>query len=704
MRNVALDTILLCCLHTSAAQAIHGGQGITLPAPPATAANPVTDTYFGVKVDDNYRWLEDAKSTETRAFIDAQNAYTGRYLKQAQIHPQLLEDLDALEHTSHWSTPIERGENLFFLKRLAGEEQSSIYKRSGWTGKDERLIDPARLSRDADTSVLLLDVARDASLLAFALRTGGADEFSVQFLNLKTGRILEDTLPAARYSSVDLRPDTKAVYYTRHDRGGTLLFEHILGTRLSQDTLLFGREFHGEPLGSNDLFSAAISDDDRYLILQIDRGVPAHRVDIVFRDLKQPGSPFQILVWGLDARFSATWARNAWYVRTDYQAPNGRILVADPGILPDVWKTILPEAKEPIASFSIAGDRLFVQRLNDVRSRTHIYSLEGKPLGQLDYPSIGTVSPIDGRASGRFAFFSFESFIQPPTLYRYDTATGKREVFSQAKVPFDSTQFQLTQEFCTSKDGSRIPVFIAYRNNTARDGSARLLMTGYGGFKISETPTWNPALAWWLQQGGVVAMPNLRGGGEYGESWHQQGMFEKKQNVFDDWFAAAEFLIAHGYTSRQHFAIMGRSNGGLLMGASIAQRPDLFAAVLCGYPLLDMLRFQRFLVGSFWITEYGSSDNATLFPYLLRYSPYQNVKARADYPSVLFFTGDADTRVDPLHARKMTAMLQAASTSGRPILLHYSLTGGHSAGVSVEQHIQDDADQLAFLWTETGKR
>jgi prolyl oligopeptidase len=320
----------------------------------------------------------------------------------------------------------------------------------------------------------------------------------------------------------------------------------------------------------------------------------------------------------------------------------------------------------------------------------------------VEYQGIGSASRIEGRTTDRYGFYEFKSFIVPPTLYRLDTLTGRKDVFFQPKVPFDSAQYEIRQVFYKSKDGTQIPMFIAGKRGLKQDGSERLLMTGYGGFNLSEVPTWNPQWAWWIEQGGWFALPNLRGGGEYGENWHEQAMFEKKQNVFDDFFAAAEYLIQNKYTSPEHFAITGRSNGGLLMGAAITQRPELFSAVLCGYPLLDMLRYQKFLVGAYWVTEYGSSDNAKQLPYLLKYSPYQNVKPRADYPAVMFFTGDSDTRVDPLHARKMTALLQALSKSGRPVLLHYSVKGGHSAGVSVDQQIQDDADQLSFLWTETG--
>jgi prolyl oligopeptidase len=695
------------------AQTVYGRDGITMPTPPPVEAIPVSDDYFGTKIPDAYRWLEDAKSAETRAFIDAQNAYTTRYLKQARIKSQILDDLDVLENVSEAAAPIERAGSYFFRKRLAGEQQFSIYVRHGWEspaganpsnlGKDQRLIDPAKLTRDPNTSVGIEDVSRNGGLVAYWQREGGADEATIHVLDMKANKTLEDELPAARYSGVGFAPDGLSLYYSRNDKTGTVLYQHVLGTRTSRDTLVFGREFRGELLGPNDLFSGRVTDDGRYLVIEIERGVPAKRVDIVFRNLTKPDSPFEVLVWGLDSRFHAVWARNAWYVRTDYQSPKGRILKADPGVLPDVWATIVPADPDVIDAWGIVGSKIYVNRLKDVKTETSIFSLDGKPAGKVEFDGIGTASAVSGHTTDRFGYLSFSSYIVPPTIYRLDTTTNKRDVFFQSKAQFDSSQYELKQVFFKSKDGTQVPMFIAGKKGLKMDGTERLLMTGYGGFNLSMPPRWSPAYAWWLEQGGWFAVPNLRGGGEYGESWHEQGMFEKKQNVFDDWFAAAEYLIANKYTSAQHFAITGRSNGGLLMGASITQRPELFSAVFCGYPLLDMLRYQKFKVGSYWTTEYGSAENEKQFFYLLKYSPYHNVKPGTAYPAVMFFTGDSDTRVDPLHARKMTPLLQSASSSGRPILLHYSLAGGHSAGVSVDQQIQDDADQLAFLWTETGQ-
>ncbi|MGA2571680.1 MAG: prolyl oligopeptidase family serine peptidase, partial [Terracidiphilus sp.] len=653
-------------------QAIRGRDGITLPPPPEVKAIPVTDDYFGAKIVDNYRWLENANSPETKAFIDAENTYTARYMKQVRIRPQIAEDLDALEHVSTWTVPILRGKDLFFQKQLAGEDQPSIYMREGWAGKDKRLIDPAQFSRDPNTSVDLADVSRDGTLVAYLVRQGGADETTVRVFNVRTGKTLDDELPSALYESVAFTPDGKGIYYSRVDAKGSLLYEHELGTRVSHDTLVFGKEFRGEPLGPNDFVAAALSDDDRYLVVEIDRGVPPKRVDIVYRDLTKPGSYFEVLIWGVDARFTADYVKGAWYVNTNYKSPNWRIMKANPGIMPDAWTTVVPEAQDAIDSFNIVGGKIYVNRVHEAKTETAVYALDGKPAGTVAYDTIGSATTLSGRATDRYGFLSFESFIAPPTIYRLDTQTGKRDVFAQANVPFDSSQFELKQIFYTSKDGTRVPMFIAGKKGLKQDGTERLLMTAYGGFDVNMTPEWRALYAWWLEKGGWFALPNLRGGGEYGERWHEAGMFSRKQNVFDDFYAAAEYVIANKYTSPEHFAIMGGSNGGLLMGAAITQRPDLFAAVECGYPLLDMLRYQKFEQGPHWMTEYGTADDEKEFPYLLKYSPYQNVKAGTAYPAVLFFTGASDTRVDPLHARKMSALVKATSSSGRPVLLHYS--------------------------------
>jgi prolyl oligopeptidase len=681
---------------SAAAQAIHGREGITLPPPPAVEAIPVADDYFGTKILDSYRWLEDAKSPETQAFVEAQNAYTARYLKQARIRPQILDDLDALENVSAASIPLQRANNYFFSKRLAGEQQAAIYVRRGWTAKDEHLIDPAALSRDTNTSITLEDVSRDGTLVAYGVRKSGVDGTAIHVSNVKTGKTLEDELPAARYFDIHFAPDGTSMYYERNSKEGTLLYHHVLGARVSKDTLLFGREFRGELLTGDDIFSSVIT-DGHYLVVTIRRGVPARRVDIVYRDLSKPGSFFEVLVWGLDARFDAIHAQGAWYVKTDYQAPMGRILKADPGIMPDVWKIIVPEGQNAITDWSIVGGKLYVHRQNAAMTETAIYTLDGKAAGTVDSDGIGSSSAVVGRTTDRYGFYSFESLLAPPTVYRLDSLTGKREVFFQPKIDFDPSQDELKQVSYKSKDGTLIPMFIAGKKGLKRDGTERLLIADSGGSNLNRLPSWNPHYAWWLQQGGWVAMPLLRDSGE-------QGMPEQQQNGFDDFFAAAEYLIADKYTSPQHLAIAGASHRGLLMGTAIIQRPDLFSAVLCDDPLLDLLRYQQFSLGSRSMKEYGAAKNGKQFTYLLKLSPYHNVKPAKAYPAVLLFTGgEADMLPDPFHARKMTALLQAASNSGRPILLHVSQAEGQSGSTSLDQQIQDDADRLAFLWTETAQ-
>jgi prolyl oligopeptidase len=680
---------------------IHGDNGITLPAPPVAAVKVVTDDYAGTKIDDPYRWLEDAKSPETRAWIDQENAYTQQYLSQLNTLPKISAQLTALMRVDQYSVPVFRGGKYFFKKRLADENQGSIYMRAGWHSPDQKLIDASTLSADQNTSVNLVDVSDDANLLVYEIRQGGADESSVHIRNLKTGQDLPDVLPSARYLGVALAPDHDGLYYSRFTHQGSDVWFHKFGSPLADDPKLFGGEYRGQHLGEIDLVIVSVTDNHHYLVVAIDHGVPATSQDYLVKDLRKPGSDFVPLVYGVQAHVRVIDAGDRFFLLTDYQAPNSRIVEAFPGSGASAWKTIVPEGNEVISSYSIVGNKLFVSRLHDVKTETTLYSLDGKRIGALPYPGIGTGSVVYGRSGQSEGFYTFESLILPPTIYRYDTKTGRSDLFAAPKVPFDSSQYEVTQVFYTSKDGTRVPMFIAGRKGLPRDGSARLLMTGYGGFDLPELPLWDPEYAWWMEQGAWFALPNLRGGNEYGEAWHKAAMFEHKQNVFDDFIAAAQYLIANRYTSPEHFAIRGRSNGGLLMGAAMTQRPDLFGAIWCGYPLLDMLRYQKFEFGRLWTTEYGNAENPSDFAWIVRYSPYQNVHPGTKYPAILFFTGDNDTRVDPMNARKMTALMQASSGSDRPILLHYSVKGGHASGVSMTQLVQDYTDEMAFLWNET---
>jgi prolyl oligopeptidase len=680
---------------------IRGGNGIVLGAPPATEKQPVTETLHGDTVTDDYRWLEKQHDPATRAWLEKQNAYTDNYLEQVKIRPEIQAELAKLEKVETYSLPQKSGDLYFYKKRLAEENQGSIYVRRGLTGADERLVDATKLSADQNTSAGLLDVTRDGALMAYGIRQGGADEQSVHLMDVAARRDLPDQLAVDRYMGVTIAPDKKGLYYSVFHHEGTLVYYHAFGTEQSADKVLFGKQYKGEPLGELDLISPRVSDNGHWLILDISRGVPAKREDILLKDLRQPDSAITPLVYGIENRFSLIDAgTDGFLVLTDMGAAKGRILQADAHAQPQQWHTVVPEAKDVIQSATVLGSKLFVERLADVKSEIAIYTLDGKQQGMVKLPGIGSATLPYGRPRENEGFYSFFSFNVPPTIYRYQAGSGATSIFAQPKVPFDSASYEVRQVFFTSKDGTRVPMFLTGKKGMPLNGKTPLLLTGYGGFNVSDTPQWNSMYAWWMEQGGWFALPNLRGGGEYGEDWHKAGMFEKKQNVFDDFFAASEYLIAQKYTDSAHLAIWGRSNGGLLMGAAMTQHPELYGAIVCGYPLLDMLRYQNFLFGRLWTTEYGSADNAADYKYIRAYSPYQNVKQGERYPAIMFFSGDNDTRVDPLHARKMTAEMQAASGSGRPVLLHYSLKGGHSAGVSIDQQVQDDADILAFLWNE----
>jgi prolyl oligopeptidase len=687
---------------------IHGGNGVVLGAPPAVAVKPVTEDVGKHEITDSYRWLEDQKAPDTRAYIKAEQEYTDTYFAQIKpLRERLVKRLTEMQRVDSVSEPREEHGRLFYTKRLAAENQASIYFREGFEGPEVKLVDAATLSADGNASVSIADISSDGKLLVYGERHGGADEEAIHLLNVDTKERLNDELPLARYMGVSL--SGMILYYSKIlPSGGSAVFSHSLGSAADKDVTVLSGSYHGEQLGPLDLVGCHISENGHWLVVTIAHGVPSTREDILLEDLRKPDATLEPLVFGIDSRFQLHLDGDRMFVSTDYGAPNGKVLRASFGDpTTKSWSAVISEGKSPIDEVSIAGGKLFIGRLVDVKSETTIYSLDGKKLGAIAYPTIGTGSVVRGRADSNVGFYSFSSFTVPPTIYRYDIATGKTTVWNRSQVPFDSDRYEVKQVFYISKDGTRVPMFIAGRKGLARNGKAQVMMTGYGGFLISETPSFNPKYAWWMEQGGYFALPNLRGGGEYGETWHKDGMFEHKQNVFDDWYAAAEYLIANRYTTSKGLAISGRSNGGLLMGASMTQRPDLFGAIFCGYPLLDMSRFQKFLVGRWWTTEYGSADNPKQADYILKYSPYQNVRPGVKYPAIMFFTGDSDTRVAPLHARKMAALMQATvmaepEADRRPILLHYDVKNGHSVGISVDQLVNDMADEVGFLWNETG--
>jgi prolyl oligopeptidase len=696
--HVGPGIVSLTLISLMAGASLLWAQAGQIPKPPQARRDNVVDDYFGVKVPDPYRWLEDQKSPETRAWISAEKKYSSALLDAWTGREQVRKRLTELMKVDAVGIPMERGGRYFFKRRTADQDQGVLYMRRGLEGKDEVLVDPNPMSADHSTSVSLDDVSPDGELVAYGIRQGGQDQAAIHFLNVETRQELPDRLPSARYFSVALRPDKTGVYYSRHGEEGTRVYFHRFGTPRTKDAEIFGKGY-----GPEKGIVVATSSDFRYLLLIVFYGSAASRTEVYYQDLAG-GGPLKTLVNDLHARFIADIAGDTIYVQTNWKAPKERILAVslkDPAR--EHWREIIPQSDFPIDSFYLVGGKILVSYIENAASHVKIFTPDGRFIRDLPLPSLGTVAGIAGRWKTPDAFVSFSSFTVPETIYRYDAASAARSVWARQHVPIESDEFEVEQVWYHSKDGTRVPMFLAHRKGLKPNGKLATLMTGYGGFDVSMTPYFSALAALWVEQGGLFALPSLRGGGEFGEAWHRAGMLENKQNVFDDFTSAGDWLVTNHYTNPHKLAIIGASNGGLLVGAAITQRPDLFQAAVCGYPLLDMLRYQKFLLGRLWVPEYGSADNPDEFKYLYAYSPYQHVIAGTKYPAVLFITGDFDTRVAPLHARKMTAEMQAASASGRPILLRYDTEAGHTrAGMPVSQLIDQATDEATFLFWQLG--
>jgi prolyl oligopeptidase len=665
---------------------------------PTTRAGDVKETIHGVEVADPYRWLEDQQSPETRAWIDAQNKYTRSLLDSWPGRDVLTRRLTQLIKIDTIGVPTERNGRYFFKKRLADQDQGVLCLRKRTDGPDEVLVDPNVLSPDHSISASLADVSQDGTVVAYELRQGGEDEASIHFLAADTRAELPDRFPKARYESISLTPDKRACYYSRHQTDGPRVYYHVMGTDPARDREVFGKGY-----GPDKIIEVNVSEDGHYLILTVSYGAAADRSEIYFQDLAEKG-PLTPLVNDLAARFLGQAGGDQVFLHTNWKAPKSRILAVDlKNPARERWREIVPERDAVIDSFSLAGGKVFVNYTRNASTEVQVFNPTGEHVRDLALPSIGSVSEVSGRWTNKEAFYGFTSFTVPLTIYRYDAETGNQSVWARLKVRIDSQKFEVKQVWYESKEKTLVPMFLVHLKGIKLDGSNPTLLTGYGGFNISETPDFSNAAAVWAENGGVFAEANLRGGGEFGEVWHQAGMLDKKQNVFDDFIAAGEWLIQNGYTKPSRLAIRGGSNGGLLVGAALTQRPDLFRAVVCAYPLLDMLRYHKFLVARYWVPEYGSSDDPAQFKYIYAYSPYHHVKPGTTYPAVLFVSGDSDTRVAPLHARKMTALVQAATGSDRPVLLRYDTEAGHTVGgMPATKQIAEATDWLGFLFWQLG--
>jgi prolyl oligopeptidase len=667
------------------------------PPYPFARRGDASEVFHGVDLVDPYQWLEEGQSAETLDWIGAQNAYAHWLLDGLAARPRITGRLTDLLHHDALGLPIERSGYYFFMKRRAGEDQWCIYRRNGIDGRDELLVDPHPLSPDHSASVIIYEPTDDAGMMLYGVRMTGVDETDIRVLDLNSGRELRDRIPPALHYNVTWTRDGSGFYYYHCARGeDPRIYLHMLGTDPASD-----REIFGEGYGPENGMRAVESEDGRYLLIVVGWGWL--RDEVFLRDLAGDG-PLRPLITEIAANFIPTFTGDQLIVRTDWNAPRGRVLkidLRDPAR--EKWREIVPEAGDAIQSVSVIGEKLFVSYLHDVTSRIAIYSLEGSPLGEVSMQGVGTAG-IYGRHGHDEGGFHFTSYTTPLSIYRYRASLGERTLWYQNPVPYTSDRFETRQVWYSSKDGTPVPMFLVHRKGLVFDGGRPTVLYGYGGFNASLTPSFSAEVAWWIEQGGIYAVPNLRGGGEFGETWHRAGMLGNKQNVFDDFIAAAEWLFANNFTNPDKLAISGVSNGGLLVGAVMTQRPELMRAVVCKYPDLDMIRSRRYSKNNCLpsLLEYGDPAIADQFRFIAAYSPYEHVREGIKYPAVLFTTGEADTRAPAAQARKMTARMQAASASGLPILLLHDPKAGHAGGRGLAKIVEDLSLEWSFLAWQLG--
>lgn len=653
--------------------------------PPETRKAKTVDILHGVSVPDPYRWLEDQNSPETRAWLKAQMDHTAAFVNAVPQRPAIVKRLTELMRVESLRV-IHAGDNFFFVKRSPEQDQAVLLVRRGAAAKDEVLIDPNTWG--GSKSIAPLDLSPDGKLLAYGIRKGGEDEVEVHFLNVHSKQEFGDVLPRARYSSISILPNAKGAIFAQATKEGPRLYEQTFGQK---PKLIFG-----EDLDPTRYLSSDISSNGRYLFIQTAKG-SASTQDLI-HILRLADRKLLPINTDIVASFHGAIGGDTLFLLTNWNAPRHRILAVDLNKPERAnWKEIIPQSQWNIESMELTGGHIATNALENVLPKTRLYTPAGKFVREVAFPGIGTGSNLSGSWDDDIAFTTFQSFTEPTITFLHRIASGASQEFHRQSVPVEKMAVTVAQKWFTSKDGTKIPLFLAHRADRKLDRSMPTILYGYGGFNISLTPSFSAAYNWWIEHGGAVAIVNLRGGSEFGEDWHKAGMLDKKQNVFDDYIGAAEWLIANKYTRPERLAIYGGSNGGLLVGAAMTQRPELYGAVVCAVPLLDMVRFHMFKVARYWTPEYGSAEDPKQFAFIHKYSPYHNVKAGTKYPATMFITGDSDTRVDPLHARKMTALVQNANSSGKPILLHYDTEGGHSAGLPIAKQIENASDMLAFL-------
>ena len=679
-----------------------------LPAP-RTAREDVVDDVHGAKVVDPYRWLEADATDRVREWTDQQNARTRAVLDPLPQRAAFARRLRELLSVGLLSTPHPIGGRIFHTRREGEQKQAVLYVRDAIGGPDRALIDPNALDRDGLVTLDWYYPSADARFVAYGLSRGGDEMSTLHVVETASGKDLADCIPHTQRSTVAWVSSDGGFFYTVHPAPGTVapgdenyyrrVRYHRLGDDPAKDELVFGE---GRP--KEDILGVSASDDGRWILLSAFKGWA--RSDLYLLDRDHPERGLATVIEGKDALAEGFVLDGHIWLRTNLDAPNYRVVSVACGS-PDAsrWETVVAEGKDVIEGFDRTRDRIVVLRLVKAISRLATYDLRGKDEREIALPSLGTVEIVDGEHDGDRVGYTFQSFTQPPIALVADARSGTAEELVRLRMPdrLDVAGIAVDQIAYASQDGTEVTMFLVHRKDVRPTGQVPTLLTGYGGFNISRTPAYSAGAAAWVEAGGLFALPNLRGGGEYGESWHRAGMLADKQNVFDDFHSAAEALIASGWTEPKHLAISGGSNGGLLVGAALTQRPDLFAVVVCAVPLLDMLRYQNFRIARFWIAEYGSAEDPVQAKWLRKYSPYHNVRAGVRYPAVLFTTAEGDSRVDPMHARKMAASLQAQSEDPEAIvLLRVDRDAGHGIGKPLDKQVDDFADQYAFIAWRTG--
>jgi prolyl oligopeptidase len=699
---IILWSLILTLLFAMTTPSVSQTSGSQLIYPQARRGDQVDD-YHGTKVADPYRWLEDTDSADTHAWVEAENKLTFSYLDKIPYRQPIHERLTKLWNYERYTAPRQEGGRYFYDHNNGLQNQNVLLVAESLSAEPRLLLDPNLLSADGTIAVSDTAISDNGKLMAYGIATSGSDWNEWHVRDVDTGKDLPDDIKWVKFSGTSWTKDNKGFYYSRYDepKGASMrdtnyfqkLYYHRLGTAQAEDKLIYERPDNKE-MG----FAGSVTDDGHYLIISVWQGTsPKNR--LYYKDLTQNDSPVVKLLDDFDAQYQfIDNDGSVFWFQTDLDAPRGRVIAIDTRH-PErsSWKTLVAQGADKLEFSSVVNNSFLLGYLKDARTEVRVHDLNGAFVRSVDLPGIGTAVGFGGKRKDKETFYAFTSFISPTTIYRYDPQAGKSTIFRQPKVDFEASRYETKQVFYNSKDGTRIPMFLTYKKGIKLDGQNPVLLYAYGGFDISLTPAFSVPDVVWLEMGGVYAQPNLRGGGEYGEEWHQAGMKLKKQNVFDDFISAAEWLIDNKYTSTPKLAIRGRSNGGLLIGACVTQRPDLFGVTLPEVGVMDMLRFHKFTIGWAWTSDYGSSDDPMEFKALYAYSPLHNLKPGTKYPPTLIATSDHDDRVVPGHSFKFAATMQADQAGPAPVLIRIETKAGHGAGKSITKLIDETADTWAFV-------